>query len=105
MKRIIGTVAALAAVLAFSTVSSAAPIVFNVSETGSVNTVSQFAQNPPGYFVTPFSAGSSVTVDITGGVATLTGSTLNIIGSTPLGALGSIETNVVATVTGATGAL
>ena len=105
MKRIIGTAVALAAVLAFGTVSSAAVIVFDVSGTGSVETVSQFAPNPPGFFITPFSAGSSVTVDITGGVATLTGSTLNIIGSTPLGALGSINTNVVASVSGATGAL
>ena len=104
MKRIIGTAVALAAVLAFGTVSSAAVIVFDVSGTGSVETVSQFAPNPPGFFITPFSAGSSVTVDITGGVATLTGSTLNIIGSTPLGALGSINTNVVASVSGATGA-
>ena len=44
-------------------------------------------------------------MDITGGVATLTGSTLNIIGATPLGALGSITTDVVASVSGATGAL
>jgi hypothetical protein len=105
MKRIIGTAVALAAVLAFGTVSNAAVIVFDVSGTGSVETVSQFAPNPPGFFITPFSAGSSVTVDITGGVATLTGSTLNIIGSTPLGALGAINTNVVASVSGATGAL
>ena len=57
MKRIIGTVVALAAVLAFGTVSSAAVIVFDVSGTGSVNTVSQFAPAPPGYFITPFCAG------------------------------------------------
>jgi hypothetical protein len=105
MKRIIGTVVALAAVLAFGTVSSAAVIVFDVSGTGSVETISQFAPNPPGFFQTPFSLGSSVSVDITGGAATLTGGTLNIIGTTPLGALGAINTNVVASVSGATGVL
>jgi len=105
MKRIVGMVVALAAVLALSTAGNAAPIVFNVTGTGSVNTVSSFAPNPPGFFITPFAAGSSVTVDLTGGVATLTGSTLNIIGTTSLGALGSISTNVVASVSGATGVL
>jgi hypothetical protein len=105
MKRIIGTVVALAAVLAFGTVSSAAPIVFNVSGTGSVNTVSQFAPAPPGYFITPFSPGSSVTVDITGGAATLTTGTLLINAVTPLGALGTIHTDVSVALSGATGAL
>jgi hypothetical protein len=112
MNRILGTVVALAGVLAFSTASNAAIITINVSGTGSANTVSQFAPPVPGYFILPFSVGSSVTIDtdangdsVVGDVALVSG-TLGVNGTTPLGALGSITTSgVTVTMTGGTGVL
>src|SRR5512144_867989 len=108
MKRIVGTVVALAAVLGFSTVSNAALISYNVSGTGSLTTISSI-----GVFNTPFSAGSSVSVntdtngDSIEGDVSLTGGTLNIIGTTDLSflGLGSLDTNVVVTLSGGTGVL
>ena len=67
MKRIIGTVVALAAVLAFSTASSAAPIVFNVSGTGIGEHRQPVRSEPAGVLHHAARAtGSPVTVDITG---------------------------------------
>ncbi len=106
MKRILGTVAALVGVLAFGTSSHAALITYNLTGASVVNTVSSFAPSPPGYFTTPFSAGSYVTInddangDTVSGDISLYGGVLNIIGSTPLGALGAIDTNVVVTMAG-----
>jgi hypothetical protein len=111
MKRILGTVVALAGVLGFSTISSAAIINFDISGTGSVDTVSQFAPSPPGFFTTPFNPGSTVQINtdrngdsVTGDVALVSG-TLNINATTPLGALGTIVTNVVVSLAGGTGTL
>src|SRR5215475_8935184 len=108
MKRILGTVVALAAVLAFGTTARAAIVVFNVSTTGAVYSVSSFGTVPCGAnncFVNPFAAGSSVSLDITGGAVSLTGGTLNVIGTNLLGAVGSIDVNTSTTLTGGTGAL
>lgn len=105
MKRVVVAMAALAAALAFSPAASAITRVFDVSGTGSLNTVSQFAPNPPGFFQIPFSAPSSVTLDITGSAVTLTTSTLIISGATPFGSFGSISRTVVVTASGATGVL
>lgn len=108
MKRIVGTVVALAAVLGFSTASQAAIINFDVSGTGSLTTISSL-----GVFVSPFAAGSSVSVNtdtngdsIEGDVSLVSG-TLNVIGTTDLTSLGlgSIDSNVVNTLSGGTGSL
>src|SRR5258706_3111436 len=61
MNRILGTVVALAAVLAFGTVSHAAPITFNLA--GSTLQTGSSLAPPPGYFTTPFSPGSSLTIN------------------------------------------
>ena len=122
MKRILGVVVALTAVLAFGSVSQATPFTYDVSGAGpadasggggSVNSVSSFCPGSPGcsaspgsdWFVGPFSPGSSVSLDITGNAVTLTGATLNINLTTVLGVIGSIITNVTATMTGGTGTL
>src|SRR5215472_18147880 len=110
MKRILGTVVALMAVLAFGSVSRASPFTYDVSGAGpadqsggggSVNSVSSFCPASPGcatspgadWFVGPFSPGSTVSLDITGTAVTLTGATLNINLTTQLGVIGSIITN------------
>jgi hypothetical protein len=118
MKRIIGTVVAIAGVLAFSTLASAAPYVFNVTGTGNTTTSTTLTPGtsvPSSYLcptaagnciTTPFSAGSSITVDITGTDATITASVLNI--NTSLNIFGGailLSTNVVATVLGGLGTL
>lgn len=111
MKRILATVVALSAVLAFGTVSRATIINYNVQgfsttvDGNSVDTISSFAANPPGYFIGPLGAGSTIQVDVEGSNVTLNSGTFNIIGATPVGFLGEIDTNVVATYTGGTGTL
>ncbi|HTO70738.1 MAG TPA: PEP-CTERM sorting domain-containing protein [Myxococcota bacterium] len=111
MKRILTTVAALSAVLAFGTVAHATLYTYNVQGTdpntdaNSVDTVSSFANNPPGYFIGPLSAGSNVQVDITGNVVTLNSATFNVNLTTSVGFLGTITSNVVATYAGGTGTL
>jgi PEP-CTERM motif-containing protein len=106
MKRILGTVVALAAMLAFGSVGNASSITFDISGgNGSVDTISSFAPAPPGYFIAPLSAGSNVVIDVTGSAVSLTSATINVIGTTTLGFLGTISTNVVATYTGGTGTL
>jgi hypothetical protein len=111
--------AAALAVLSYSTLASAAPVTIDVSGAATVNSVSSFAADPtlpPGstgvdpafgpYFIGHSSAGSSVSLAITGSSVSLTGATLVFTGLfTPIGALGSIETNVVATATGGVGTL
>ena len=96
MKRILGTVAALAGVLAFGTISSAATFVYDVTGTGSVNTLSDYATaGGAGQFVNPFTTGSSISLDITGSAVTILGGTLNVVATNQLlgGALGSIDVN------------
>jgi hypothetical protein len=106
MKRISGMLVALAATLTFSGAANAAPFTFDVSgSAGSIDTVSSFAPAPPGYFISPLGAGSNIVIDITGSAVSLTSATLNVVGSTTLGFLGSISTNVVATYTGGAGTL
>jgi hypothetical protein len=112
MKRIMTTAIALAAGLGISTAAHAVPYTYDVSgANGSVVTLSSFATDPctnfPGpaslCFTNPLSAGSSLDVDITGGVATLTGGTININTNTVLFGLVTITTDVDATISGATG--
>jgi len=88
-------------VLAFSSISSAATFTYNVTgPNGYVFTISSL-----GNTTTPFSTGSSVSVDITGNVATFLGGTLNINGVTSVPGVGSVTTNVVVTMSGGTGVL
>jgi hypothetical protein len=111
MKRILGTVAALAGVLAFGTSSHAALITYDVSGATTVQTVSSFAP-PPGYFTTPVSSGSSLTLnndangDSITGDYTIDSSTLNVNSVTNIGG-GAIviTTAVVASFTGGAGTL
>jgi len=114
MKRIMTTVVAFAAALGISAVAHAVPYSYNVAgAAGSVVTLSSFASAactglPAGQpaslcFTNPLSAGSSLDVDITGGVATLTGGTININTATVLFGLITITTDVDATISGATG--
>jgi hypothetical protein len=112
MKRILGTVVAIAGVLAFSTLASAAPYSFNVSGSGAAVTVSTVATVPCGggtpgnCFTTPFSAGSSINLDITGGVATITSGTLEIDSVTNIfGGAIVVTTDVTATISGGLGTL
>lgn len=127
MKRILGAVVAIAALLAFSTAAEAATVVFDVS--GDIGTYSKSTDanaaipGPPenggpcpdnmvtpeagGCFRYPFLAGSSLTVDITGTDVTMLGGTLLVNAVTPL-VFGTIvlTTNSVTTVdAGATGTL
>ncbi len=103
MKRILGMVVATAAVLAYSSVASAALVTFDISATGTTWSRSTDANaaipGPPtnGGVCTPgmssppapggagndcfrygFAAGSSVTVDITGTAVTMIGGVINI---------------------------
>ena len=112
MNRILGTVVALAAVLAFGTVSHAAPITFNLA--GSTLQTGSSLAPPPGYFTTPFSPGSSLTINpdtngdgLTGqaGDVSLLGGTLVINGVTNLGAYGTFISATTVTLTGGTGTL
>ena len=121
MKRILRTVAALG-VLGYSALAGAAIINFDVTGTGSVNTVSSFAPGlpnptPPGttdfgnYFRAGFSAGSTVQIntdtngDLTEGDVSITGGTLFVNTVTPIGALGTIVTAVTVGVSGGVGTL
>jgi PEP-CTERM motif len=128
MKRILGTVAALSAVLAFSTVSSAAVINFDVSAVGGggdtsvgcgqtaggcLQTGSTLAP-APGWFTTGFATGSTVSVETdtngdgilgqAGDVSFLTGS-LHIAGTTDLGAYGTFLSDVTVAMSGGQGTL
>jgi len=113
MNRILGTVVAIAGVLAFSSLASAAPYSFNVTGTGASVTASSFATVPcggssaaPNCFTNPLSAGSSINLDITAGVATVTGGTLEIDTTTVLFGGGAvITTDVTALLSGGTGNL
>lgn len=111
MKRILGTVVAIAGVLAFSTLASAAPYSFNVTGSGVSVTPSSFATVPctghPGAcFTNPFSAGSSIDLDITGGVATITAGTLEIDTITSIfGGAIVVTTDVTAFLSGGLGTL
>lgn len=114
MKRIMTTVVALAAVLGISTAANAVSYNYDISgAAGSVVTVSSFASTPcTGYpvsafcFTNPLSAGSSLDLDITGGVATIINGTANIDTVTPLfGGIITITTDVVGTISGGTGTL
>ncbi|HTO05660.1 MAG TPA: hypothetical protein VMR86_01265 [Myxococcota bacterium] len=119
MKRILATVAALGA-LGYTSLASAALLTFDVSgPNGSVNSISPYAADPtlpPGttgvsefgpFFIAPFDPNSTVTVntDLNGngiiGEANdvgLVGGTLNIHAVTPIGQLGTVVADVVATV-------
>ncbi len=112
MKRIMATAIALAAGLGISAVAHAVPYTYDVSgANGSVVLVSAFASDPCTNFpaagalcvTTPLSAGSSLDVDITGGVATLTGGNIFINANTTLFGIITITTDVDATIGGATG--
>ena len=123
MKRILGMVVALAAVLAYSSAATAASITYNltgVTGTWSRSTDAQAAvvgppQNggpcSPGMassvpiptgngncFRYAFEPGSSVTLDITGTAVTMIGGTLNIHAITPL-VFGTIVLESIATTT------
>ena len=110
MKRILGMAVAFAAVLAFGTVSHAASTTYNLSGTSVLQTGSSLAP-PPGYFTTPFSAGSYATIntdtngDSVVGDVSLTGGSLNIIGTTDLGVYGTFLSNTNVALSGGTGAL
>lgn len=104
MKRIVGTIVAFAAVLAFGTASSAA--VINLSGTSWLGTASTLAPNPPGYFQTFLSAGSYAVVnDSNPANVQLVGGTLRTSGVTDLGAYGTFISDVTTYMYGATGAL
>jgi PEP-CTERM motif len=104
MKRIIGTVVALAAVLSFSTASNAA--VINLAGASFLGTASALAPNPPGYFSTPLGAGSNAVVDTSNPAnVQLVGGTLRTTGVTDLGAYGTFISDVTTYFNGATGAL
>ncbi len=106
MKRILGTVVALGAVLAFSSAAMAATVVFDVSGvTGYWSRSTDANAAIPGpptnggacaagmtgdCFRYAFAAGSSMTVDITGSAVTLIGGTLVMNTLTPL-VFGTIE--------------
>lgn len=109
MKRILGTVIALAAVLAFSTTTRAAAVDFNVTGTGAIVTYSSFGNHacastgtsPAGpCFINSFTTGSSVSLDITGSAVSLTGGTLNVIATNLLGSLGSIDVDTSTSLSG-----
>jgi len=131
MKRILGMVVATAAVLAYSSVASAALVTFDVSgvvgswsRSGDANAAIPGPPNNGGpcgatglgsttagsslnCFRYAFEAGSSVTVDITGGAVTMVGGTLNVHAITPI-VFGTIVLETVGTTTiagGATGTL
>jgi len=103
MKRILGMVVAIAAVLAYSTVASAALVTFDLTGSGITwsrsSDVNAAIPGPPNYggvctpgmesppapggagndcFRYAFAAGSSVTVDITGTAVTMIGGTIEI---------------------------
>jgi len=124
MKRILGMTVAIAAVLAYSTVASAALVTFDVtgvvgtwSRSGDANAAtppnggpcgatglaSTTGSGTPNCFRYAFQPGSSVTVDITGSAVTMVGGTLNVNATTPL-VFGTIVLNVVGqtTIYGAT---
>jgi len=126
MKRILGTVAAFAAVLAFGTVSRAAILTFDVSGVGGggdtstgcgqtsggcLQTGSTLAP-PPGWFTTGFATGSTVTINNDtngngiigehGDVSFLTGS-LHIAGTTNLGVYGTFISDVTVALSGGQG--
>jgi hypothetical protein len=127
MKRILGMVVATAAVLAYSTVASAALVNFDVSgvvgswsrsgdanaaipgppENGGPCGATGLGSTTPGSsencFRYAFDAGSSITVDITGSAVTMVGGTLNVHAITPL-VFGTIvlETFGTTTIYGAT---
>jgi hypothetical protein len=104
MKRIIGTVVALAAVLAFGTPSSAATI--NLAGASCLGTASALAPNPPGYFSTALGAGSNAVVDMTNPAnVKLVGGTLRTTGVTDLGVYGTFISDVTTYMYGATGTL
>ena len=118
MKRILGLAAALA-VLSYSTLASAALVTYNISGVSTVNSVSSFASDPTlpagstgfdpvfgPFFIGHSSAGSSITLDITGTNVSLVSGTLQFTSLfTPIGALGSIETTTTATASGGVGTL
>jgi hypothetical protein len=126
MKRILATVAALGA-LGYASIAGAANITFDVSGVAAVNSVSSFAADPslpPGttgvdpvfgtFFIGKASLGSSMSIntDTNGnGIlgetndVSITGGTLLFDLTTPIGALGSIESHSVATATGGVGTL
>jgi PEP-CTERM motif-containing protein len=126
MKRILATVAALAG-LGYTSLAGAAIITFDESGLAAVNSVSSFASDPslpPGttgsdpvfgpFFIGKASLGSSMTIntDLNGngiiGEADdvgVTGGTLVFDLTTPIGALGSIESHSIATATGGLGTL
>lgn len=103
MKRIIGTVVALAAVLAFGTAANAA--IINLTGPTWFGTASSLAPIPPGYFQTFVGPNSYAVVDITGSSVELAGGTLRTTGSTDLGAYGTFISDVTTRFWGATGTL
>ncbi len=106
MKRIIGTVVAFAAVLGFSTVSSAAYIAYNLAGATTYTSVSS-----SGVFSNGLGAGSYVTIqddtngDLTPGDVSIAAGTLFLNATFNLGALGTITPNTSSTIYGATGVL
>jgi hypothetical protein len=111
MKRIVGTIVALGAVLAFSTAAHAASITYSLGGTSTFNTASSLAPAPPGYFITPLGAGSNITIntdtngDSVVGDVSITGGTLYVSGTTNLGAYGTFISSVTTFVSGGTGTL
>jgi len=115
MKRILGMVSALTAVLAFGSVSHAGLVTLDFSPSGgggSVNSESSFCPGSPGcvstgatFYVTPFDVGSNAVVDIEGSSVSLVSGTLNINATTITGGIGGIITNVVVQLGPTTGTL
>jgi hypothetical protein len=111
MKRIFGTIVALAAVLSFGTVSSAAILGYDLTGVSTLNTPSTLAPNPPGYFTTPFGAGSylGINTDTNGdtveGDVSLIGGVYYTSGVTNLGAYGTFISSTKTFINGGTGTL
>jgi hypothetical protein len=111
MKRILGAVVALAAVLAFGTVSHAAPVTYDLL--GSVLQTGSALAPPPGYFTSPFNSGSlTINPDTNGdGIlgqandVSLVSGTWHIAGTTTIPTYGTITTDTTTVLTGGTGTL
>lgn len=110
MGRILGTAVAIAGLLAWSSLASAASYSFDVSGSGASVMASAFATVPcagptPGNCVTtPFSAGSSIQLDITSGYVTITSGTLEIDAQWNTGGA-LISTDVTGSLSGGLGVL
>jgi len=111
MARVLSTVVVLSAALILGRVSRATIIDYDVhgvdtyTDINSLDTVNLIPPIAPGYSMQPLGPGSTIQLDVEGSRATLNSATFYIAGSTPLGSLGEIDSDVVATYTGGTGTL